>query len=547
MRGNDDARASTSRIAWFALAICALSAGTYLRVRGLGRQIIIDDEWHALHKLMRADMLDIVTHLDYADYSIPLTIYFRWLYDTVGVTEWGMHLPMLLAGVALIAVGPLLVRPWTTAAVRAVWAVLLAVSPLLVYFSRTARPYALTTLLATLALVAFQRWFVSDRHRDRWGATYIAATVLGGYLHMTSLAFTLMPFVYFGARTLRGNAAELRRLVRMGVMTSVPLAIVLLPPVINDWFMFTAKAGVDSVTLVSSWRTLLMLTGSAHATLALVLGACGILGGVRVWRRDRVLAGYLFAVMAGGTLAIVAARPNWVMYPLVLARYLVSVLPLALLLVAEGLVALTTLRRAPVHAVVVAVIGAALWALGPLPAQSYEPNQFTGHLRFQFDYDDAHNPYVQQVPDVPVPAFYQQLAKSAPGTLTLIEAPWRLESHFNPHVWYQQVHRQNVKIGLATPLCGVRDFGEYPETRSGMQLAHMAHLSAVLHGERYGADYLVMHVKPWSTPPDAQVPWPDVAQCMPAIEAALGTPVFRDDRIVVFALRRDERTKPAGS
>ena len=80
---------------------------------------------------------------------------------------------------------------------------------------------------------------------------------------------------------------------------------------------------------------------------------------------------------------------------------------------------------------------------------------------------------------------------------------------------------------------------------SGLELAHMVHLTAILRGERHGADYLVMHVKPW-TPPDAQVPWPDVARCLPAIEAALGPPVFRDDRIVVFDLRRNERRKPPG-
>jgi hypothetical protein len=533
-------------IAWLALAAGALAAGAYLRARGLGSQIIIDDEWHAVHKLMRADMLDIVSHLDYADYSIPLTVYFRWLHDTVGVTEWGMRLPMLLAGVALIAVGPLLVRPWTTPAVRAAWAVLLALSPLLIYFSRTARPYALTALLATVALVAFERWYLGERHRDRWGAAYVAATWFAGYLHMTSLAFTLMPFVYFGIRALRGDAPGLRRLVRMGVATGVPLAIVLLPPVINDWFSFTAKAGVDSVTLASTWRTLLMLMGSAHATIALALVGCAIVGGVRLWRRDRVLAGYLLAVMAGGTLAIVAARPNWVMHPGVLARYLTPVLPLALLLAAEGVVALTPMRPAPVHALVLASLGAAMWAAGPIPAQSYVPNQFTGHLRFQFDYDDAHNPYVQQLPNEPVPAFYRDLARMPPGTLTLIEAPWRLESHFNPHVWYQQAHRQNIKIGLTTPLCGVRNFGEYPETYSELRLANMAHLTAVLRGERDGADYLVMHVRPWSTPPDAQVPWPDVARCLPTIEEALGPPIFRDDRIVVFALRQDASAKPRG-
>ncbi len=523
---------------WLALAACALAAGAWLRLHDLGAQIIIDDEWHALHKLVRADMFNVVTHLDYADYSIPLTVYFHWLQVSTGLTEWGMRMPMVAAGIALIAIGPLLARPWATAPVRATWAVLLAVSPLLVYFSRTARPYALTALAATIAIIAFERWFRGERDRGDWGATYVACTFIGGYLHMTSLSFTLMPFVYFGACALGRDRDALPRLVRMGIVTALPLALALLPPVLNDWFMFTAKAGVDSVTAESLWRTLLMQSGSAHVAVAAAFALATTTGAVRWWRRDSVLAGYLFAVMAGGTLAIIAARPNWIMQPLVLARYLVSVLPLALLLAAEGMIALLPLRSPATRATAAAAAGFALWALGPLPAQAPWPNQFTGHLRYQFDYDDAHNPYVQKLPADPVPAFYRELAKAPPGSLTLVEAPWRLESHFNPHVWYQQIHRQQVKIGLTTPLCGTRDFGEYPEGLPGFRFTNFAHLSAILRGQDYSADYLVMHVRPWSTPPGEDVPWPDVVRCLPKIEAALGPPIFRDDSIVVFALAR---------
>jgi hypothetical protein len=120
--------------------------------------------------------------------------------------------------------------------------------------------------------------------------------------------------------------------------------------------------------------------------------------------------------------------------------------------------------------------------------------------------------------------------------VTLIEAPWRLESHFNPHVWYQQVHRQNVRIGLTTPWCGRRDFGEYPEGYPGFRFANFTHLAAVLRGDAQGADFLVVHLVPWSVPPGENVPWPDVARCLPEIEAKLGAPVFRDERIAVFAL-----------
>lgn len=531
---------------WIALGVCALAAGVWLRFAGLRSQILIDDEWHALHKVMRADMLDIVTRLDYADFSIPLTVYFRWLYDLGGLSEWGMRLPLLLAGWALIVVGPMLARPWASLPVRATWAVLLAISPLLVHFSRIARPYALTTLLCIVAFIAFPRWLARDRYRDRWSAAYVIATVMAAWLHLTTLAFTLTPFLYFGVRVWRAGPAARSPLLKLALATAIPLSVVLLPPLVNDWFMFTAKAGVDSVTLASGYRTLFMLAGSAHGAAVAALGVCAIAGSISLWRRDRVLAGYLFALMAGGTLAIMAARPNWVMHPLVFARYLAPIVPLLLLLAADGVIALMPTQRTWLQAAAVTVFAVALWATGPLPAQSYTPNQFTGHLRFQFDYDDASNPYVRDIPLDPVPAFYRELAKAPPGSLTLIEAPWRLESHFNPHVWYQRVHRQNVMIGLVTPVCGTWTFGEYPETDTGVKLAQMAHLSALLRGNTYGADYLVMHMRPWRMGNDIKLDWPDVAACLPAIESALGPPVYTDDQIAVFDLKRSDLPKPPG-
>ena len=426
---------------------------------------------------------------------------------------------------------------WASAPVRATWAVLLAVSPLLVYMTRTARPYALTALLATLALIAFERWYRGEGRRRAWGALYVAATFLGGYLHMTSLAFTLMPFVYFGVPALRRGGEDRRRLFRLGHRDRVAAR--------------GRAAAAARQRLVHVHREGRRRFGHGdharadgphdrrkrvHTPLVAVVFAAAVVGVVRLWRRDRELAGYLLAVMAAGTLAIVAARPNWIMHPPVLARYVVPILPVFLLFAAEGAVALVAIPIAPVRALAIGLAGGALWCYGPLPAQSWEPNQFTGHLRFQFDYDDAHNPYVQQRPREPLPAFYQELAKAPPSSLKIIVAPWRLESHYNPHAWYQQAHRQRVMIGLTTPLCGVRNFGEYPETEAGMRLANFAHLSAVLRGEDYGADFLVMHLTPWSTPPGADVPWPDVAKCLPMIEAALGAPFYRDERIVVFAL-----------
>jgi uncharacterized membrane protein YhaH (DUF805 family) len=376
----------------------------------------------------------------------------------------------------------------------------------------------------------------------------VLATFLAGWLHPITLPLTLLPFLYYGAKALFSSGGEpegiarwraVARLFVLGIVTALPLAAALGPPLFHDWIRFSAKAGRDTVTIESVYRTLLMLFGIAQPLLLVVLIALAALGVRRLWHRDRDFVAYLATLVLGAALAIALARPQWIHHPGVYARYLIPALPFLLLFVAEGAVAcVQSLQQSALQAAIIAAACCALVWVGPIPDYFYRPNQFMGHLRFQYDYDPAHNPYVQEIPSDPVPAFYRQLAREAPRTLTLIEAPWRLESNFNPHPWYQEIHRQYVKIGLVTPVCGKRDFGEYPATVRGIRMREFVHLSEILKGKSYGADYLVMHLKAWKTPPDAEVEWPDVASCLPQIEAKLGAPVYRDDQIVVYGLKR---------
>ena len=535
---------SFSRL-WALVAAIAIAVGAWLRWYQLPIQVLVDDEWHALHKVLNSDAYGIATSFGFADYSIPLTLYYRFLALHGGLTEWVMHLPLLVAGIALLVAAVVSLPRETAPATRAAWVALLAISPLLVYHSKTARPYALTSLLTFLAILAFRHWWRRDR-RGPWAAAYVATTFLAGWLHAITLPFTLLPFAYYGVRALLfaqrtpdALGTALRRLFLLGTLTALPLAAALGPPLLNDWTRFAAKAGTDSVTLESVYRTLLMLFGIAQPLLLALLVALAAYGVIRLLRRDRDLIAYLATVLLGAAFAIALARPQWIHHPGVYARYLLPGLPFVLLFLAEGAMGLLAPLRPQVWQAGAILAGAALlWWAGPIPDYFYNPNQFMGHLRFQYDYDPAHNPYVLEIPRDPVPAFYRQLAQRPPRALTLIEAPWRLESNFNPHPWYQEIHRQYVKIGLVTPVCGVREFGEYPATVRALRMRELVHLSEILAGKSYGADYLVMHLKAWKTPPDAEVEWPDVAGCLPKIEAKLGAPIYRDEQIVVFELKR---------
>jgi hypothetical protein len=522
--------------AWDVLLLGAFLVGAALRAWQIDIQILIDDEWHAVHKLLRSGPVDILTHLGYADYSIPLTLYFQALYRTIGLSEWGMHLPSLLAGIGLLLVGPRLLARSFARPTQAIWTTLVAVSPLLVYHSKIARPYALTSLLTFVAFIAFRAWWIDRRSRD--ALLYAAATCLAGWLHAITLPFTLLPFVYCAVRSLFPvDAARLLRLVRLGLATSLTLAVVLGPPLVNDWTEFALKAGRDAVTPQSLYRTALMLAGVGSAPAAALLWAAAALGFWRLLRRESDLAWYLATIVGVGTAVVASARAEWISHPLVLARYLIPALPMFLLLAAEGVAGVVDdLRPRAARPLVVGIGAAALLFAGPIPGEWHYPNQFWGHLRYQFDYAAQHNPYVQLVPDEPVPAFYTELGRRPAGSVTLIEAPWRPESHYNALSLYQDVHHQLIRIGLVTPACGTYDFGEYPEERHGMRMREMVHLSAVLRGEWQGADYLVVHPKPDHVATDPGAAWPDVSRCLPAIEAALGAPIYRDGAIVVFAL-----------
>jgi len=538
--------------AWLLVLAAAVAAGAWLRATQLATQVLVDDEWHAIHKLLHSDAKGIVTSFGLADYSIPLTLYDRFLALHGGLTEWQMHVPMLVSGVALLVVAPLLLRRAISLPVAATWSALLAVSPLLVYLSRTARPYALTCLLSLVAVVAFRRWWLARRGARAFAALYVTATFLAGWLHLVALPFTLLPFAWYGVRALFGTRADaalpspgdaLRRLAALALATCVPLAIALVPPLFGSIGQLAEKTGADAITVDSAYRTLLMMSGQSSPLLLAVLLVVGAAGVWRFARRDADFVGYIAFLAAGSAGAIALSRPAWIQHPGVLARYMLPALPFALLFVAEGAMAVVRWLRSPaLGAAAIALCTVLLFHAGPMPGWLYRPNQFIGHARFQFDYDPAHNPYVRDIPQEPMPAFYRELAQRAPASLTLIEAPWRLESNFDPFPWYQEVHRQYVKIGLVTPVCGVRDFGEYPASATGLHFRYFVHLSEILAGRSYGADYLVMHMKPWKTPPDADVEWPDVAACLPKIVARLGPPSYRDDSIVVFDLRRRDES-----
>ncbi|HEY5862845.1 MAG TPA: hypothetical protein VIX61_07135, partial [Casimicrobiaceae bacterium] len=63
--------AGTSTLA-VAAVFAAVAVGCVLRLDQIGAQVLIDDEWHAVHQVLARTPGDMLLDFGYSDYSIPL-------------------------------------------------------------------------------------------------------------------------------------------------------------------------------------------------------------------------------------------------------------------------------------------------------------------------------------------------------------------------------------------------------------------------------------------------------------------------------------------
>src|SRR2546430_3087521 len=88
-----------SFLPWFALAI---AVGLWLRLDQLAAQLLLEDEWHAVYRVVHDGPVAIFLDFAHSDSSIPLTLLYALESRRFGLSEIGMRLPLVLAGAATL-------------------------------------------------------------------------------------------------------------------------------------------------------------------------------------------------------------------------------------------------------------------------------------------------------------------------------------------------------------------------------------------------------------------------------------------------------------
>ena len=544
---NVNEKPNVRRLLWFSAFVLVMAVGVLLRTDQFSAQIISNDEWHALHKAIHAGYSEIATSFGHADHSIPLTLYYRFLYEASGLSENALRMPLLLAGILTILVVPLLLRPFIDRYTALLLAALLSISPFLIHYSRVARPYALTCLLGVVAIVAFYRWW--KERRTVWGAIYLGTASLAGYLHPATLAFTLSPFLYYGSFSLyqllrMRDADAFTRLLILGMALLVVLLLLLGPPIYFDLASITAKSQVHQVTAETFWQGFQLFVGTGNSLVSMVFAAVTSYGIVVLSHRHPQFVGYLAFSNVVYIGVVASSGATYIFHGITFFRYLIPLLPLVLLFFACGCVDLyRRITRSGLHPMAGVVASffllAGLFLIGPIPELLQEPNQFTSHMRYQFDYDKERNVYANygRFQKLKMSDFFTQISESKKGELTIIHAPWSHEFHYNRIDVFQRVHGQHIKMGFVGGICGEKktsDFsgGEYPAWNTRLRFRHFVLLEESLETGRVDGDFLVFDkVRAWHQRLRA-----DVGKCIRAFKATYPERVYyEDDLVVVFS------------
>jgi mannosyltransferase len=161
---------SRSRTFWIVAGLTVLAG--VLRFATLGMQSYHHDEIVTASRILRDGFWHAMDAVGFSESAPPLYYATAWLWTQLtGTGEVGLRSISALAGIATVPVAYQLGAELSSRRAGIVAAALVAVNPMLVWYSQEARGYALFVLLTALSLLYFVRVLDRGRRRDsiRWG------------------------------------------------------------------------------------------------------------------------------------------------------------------------------------------------------------------------------------------------------------------------------------------------------------------------------------------------------------------------------------------
>ena len=546
--------------------------GIFLRLYLLRGQIPLNDEWHGPLYVTAHPLSYLLRHASFAATCPPLNAYQWILLHTVGWSELGLLLPSLLPGILALFIFPPMVKKMHGNFTGIAFALLLALSPLLTFYSRVDRPYSMLVFLVFLSVYSAGFWLLSNKKRYLW--IHVLSGVSAVYFHPVAIVSIFAPLAIGGACSVFKTylsrhfpVPQIRPSLPAIFLTGILLLVFSTTALMPSWGASTVVMGKNPLPTQEIWRQFaLMLFGTSSSLMAVVLLCFGVNGAVILLRKNFFWGAVFVLLWFLHVLMIVVSRIFCVDVAIVLARFLIVLFPICFIWVGiaaeECFLFIQKNSRNPGKI----LLGGALLLVGallltsPLRETYKAPNNFTNHSAFQesYEFDGWQKPVRSRIfPDssigqlTDIPEFYRALPKK---NQCLIEYPMLLGDYFNFYYYYQHFHKKRIVAGY-TDAVHLTDkqkdciFGSYfidhvlgaVQDKSRLRFRNMVDIFDQGAVRKTGADYLVVHRnlmneffpgKPYSGTEQT----PDIKNCTEKLRAQYGAPVYEDRQMLVFTL-----------
>jgi hypothetical protein len=308
------------------LAIVLVAAA--LRAWGLGRQSYWFDEWSTTTAVSRR-LPGLLTYLSRREGSPPGYFVTAWIWVRIfGDGEAAVRALSVLAGVAVlpVAYSTVLALGGSRTSARLA-AGMLALHPLLIWYSQEARPYSLVVLASAVSLLGFSRAWTQGRNTDIWLWALTSAVAVG--IHY----FAMFPALMTGAFLLIGRA-DRRRTTLAASAVGGALVVCLTPLVLDQRDYSQNQSWIRDFSvaerLSEALRSFLVGPNAPHARLWVLVAVLLMAAAVLARRPVRRLESPVLVMAAVGVGSVVLPLATLVIgVDLFIGRYvIVAAVPL---------------------------------------------------------------------------------------------------------------------------------------------------------------------------------------------------------------------------
>ena len=445
-RRSDAEQLRSNSIGSLVLLALAFGIGGWLRLDGVGPAFLFGDELHSLLGLSQG-YGHLMSHFSPTGSGMALPLVQRALIDGFGNNHWSIRAAAWVPGLILIPLTWWSVRRWfgEGIALGSTW--LVAASPLLIFYSRFARSYALVALLVLLFLDRVQN--AASRPTLSIGSFSILVGLAAAipFVHPTALG-SVVPIALAGACAAAWASddpgPQLRR-SWFSLLAVLPVAgllcIALHWPARESLLAFvSAKTTQVYSGAFGPLDVARLVTGSDLLTF--VITTLALIGALAVTGRSGWRAAPLLAATTGPLFVIALTQPYGDAYAY--ARYIIAaVAPFFILAVAGIHWLLSLIFSRPEGLAGIAAIALASWGLAngpPPPSFSLTPQHANTYLGLR-ELDEFNRPWPG------MPAFYRELPDLEGRRPNLLEIPALTTRTRHLYRLYQRAHQSPTLLG----------------------------------------------------------------------------------------------------